>query len=518
VGDRLRFLLGPSRCDFDTDYRVGYLAGLSLGDGTFRYGRGWRSDKLGFPSACWRIAMIDREPLERSVEFLRSFGLDLPICPFDGGPASRKPMLKVETRSLAKLAIVDKLIHAELDSCSYRRGFLAGFFDAEGCNGQTLRMSQVDQGVLERVVRCAASLGFAFELEAREGRASTVRLMGSVRERMHFFTTVRPAIQRKLDRVFGIDPVTDPAHIEAIESGPVREVVDIQTSTGTFYAAGLATHNCYARPTHEYLGLSAGLDFETRILVKRDAPELLRRTLASPRWKPTVLALSGVTDPYQPAERRLRLTRRCLAVLSEFRNPVAVVTKSYTVTRDVDLLAELASYSAGSVSVSVTTLDSALQRRMEPRASAPGRRLAAIEKLARAGIPVGVLVAPIIPGLTDHEIPSILDAASAAGASFAGRVVLRLPHGVKQLFEEWLREHYPERREKILARLRALHGGRLYDPGFGARQRGAGPFAEQIAGLFELARRRAGLAEHGPALSTAAFRRPGSRGQQLALL
>jgi DNA repair photolyase len=274
---------------------------------------------------------------------------------------------------------------------------------------------------------------------------------------------------------------------------------------------------CYARPTHEYLGMSAGLDFETRILVKHDAPELLRRALASSRWKPTVLALSGVTDSYQPAERKLRLTRRCLAVLAEFRNPVAVVTKSYTVTRDADLLGELAACRAASVSISLTTLDPELQRRMEPRASAPARRLAAIEHLARAGIPVGVLVAPIVPGLTDHEIPALLAAAADAGASFAGRVVLRLPHGVKQLFEEWLAQHHPERREKVLARLRALHGGRLYDSSFGQRQRGTGPFADQIGSLFEVARRRAGLPENGPELSTASFRRPGGRGSQLQL-
>ena len=274
---------------------------------------------------------------------------------------------------------------------------------------------------------------------------------------------------------------------------------------------------CYARPTHEYLGMSAGLDFETRILVKRDAPELLRKALASPRWKPTVVALSGVTDAYQPAERKLRITRRCLGVLAEFRNPVAVVTKAFTVTRDADLLAELASHSAASVSISLTTLDPELQRRMEPRASAPARRLAAIERLARAGVPVGVLVAPIIPGLNDHEIPALLAAAAGSGASFAGRVVLRLPHGLKQLFEDWLAQHYPERREKILAKLRSLHGGRLYDPSFGRRQRGDGPLAEQIAGLFALARHRAGLAERGPALSTAAFRRPDARAAQLRL-
>jgi DNA repair photolyase len=334
---------------------------------------------------------------------------------------------------------------------------------------------------------------------------------------MRFFAAVRPAIGGKLDSIFGIQPTTDPARVVALERGPTRDVVDIQTSTGTFYAAGLATHNCYARPTHEYLGYSAGLDFETRILAKHDAPELLRRALASPRWKPTVIALSGVTDPYQPVERRLRLTRRCLSVLAEFRNPVAVVTKGYTVTRDVDLLAELASHSAASVSISLTTLDADLQRRMEPRASTPRRRLAAIEALARSGVPVGVLIAPIVPGLTDHEIPALLEAAASAGASFAGSVVLRLPHGLKGLFEDWLREHFPGRAEKVLSRLRALHGGQLYDSGFGQRQRGSGPFAQQIADLFELARRRHRLESHGPGLSTAGFRRPGSGGEQLGL-
>jgi len=274
---------------------------------------------------------------------------------------------------------------------------------------------------------------------------------------------------------------------------------------------------CYARPTHEYLGYSAGLDFETRILVKHDAPELLRRALASARWKPVPIALSGVTDPYQPAERRLRLTRRCLAVLAEYRNPVAVVTKSFCVTRDVDLLSDLAGHCAASVSISLTTLDPELQRRMEPRASAPSRRLAAIECLARAGVPVGVLVAPIVPGLTDHEVPALLGAAAAAGARFAGRVVLRLPHGLRQLFEAWLREHYPERAERVLSRLREIHGGELYDSSFGKRQRGRGVFAAQLGDLFELACRRNGLEARSPALSTAAFRRPGCGGEQLGL-
>jgi DNA repair photolyase len=316
----------------------------------------------------------------------------------------------------------------------------------------------------------------------------------------------------------GIEAATSADRIEAIEPGPVREVIDIQTSTRTFFAAGLATHNCYARPTHEYLGFSAGIDFETRILVKERAPELLRQRLAARSWKPQVVALSGVTDPYQPAERRLELTRRCLAVLAEFRNPVWIVTKSFLVTRDVDLLRELARFDAVSVAISITTLDAELQRRMEPYAAPPGKRLAAIERLAAAGVPVGVMVAPVVPGLTDHEAPKILEAAAAAGAQTAGRVVLRLPHGVAELFESWLALHYPERREKVMSRIRALRGGRSYDARFGVRQRGTGFWADQMAVLFDLARRRAGLAERGPTLSTAHFRRPSEAGAQLTLL
>ena len=198
---------------------------------------------------------------------------------------------------------------------------------------------------------------------------------------------------------------------------------------------------CYARPTHEYFGLSAGLDFESRILAKPEAPALLRRELASPRWEPQVLVLSGVTDPYQPVERRLGITRRCLEVLAEARNPVGIVTKHHRVTRDIDLLRELARYDAVNVQLSITTLDRSLQRRLEPRASTPERRLDAIARLADAGIPVGVNVAPVIPGLTDHEIPAIVDAAAKAGAGRAIYIMLRLPYGVAALFEDWLRRN-----------------------------------------------------------------------------
>jgi DNA repair photolyase len=275
---------------------------------------------------------------------------------------------------------------------------------------------------------------------------------------------------------------------------------------------------CYARPTHEYLGMSAGLDFERRILVKEDAPALLRKAFLAPSWEPQVVALSGNTDCYQPIEGRLGLTRRCLEVFSEFGNPVSVVTKSALVARDADLLGSLAARGAAHVYVSVTTLDPELARRMEPRAARPGRRLEAIAALVAAGIPVGVLVAPVIPGLNDAEIPRILAAAQNAGAASASWVLLRLPTPVDSLFARWLEENYPERRARVLARIRDTRGGRLSDSTFGRRHAGEGEYAAQIAALFAAAARRHRLDRPLPPLSTAAFRRPARAGEQLRLL
>lgn len=273
---------------------------------------------------------------------------------------------------------------------------------------------------------------------------------------------------------------------------------------------------CYARQFHEYLGFSAGLDYETRILVKRDAPALLREALAGPRWTPQVIALSGATDPYQPVERSLGITRGCLEVLAEARNPVAIITKRDLVRRDIDLLRPLAEAGAASVTLSVTTLDGELQRVMEPRGAAPHRRLEAVRLLARVGIPVGINVAPVIPGLTDHEIPAILEAGAEAGAVRASYILLRLPHGVRKLFEDWLERHLPDRRDRVLARIRETRGGRLYDSRFRVRGRGEGVYAEHIRGMFDVTAARLGLDRAPRSLSTEGFRRPRS-GPQLGL-
>ena len=273
---------------------------------------------------------------------------------------------------------------------------------------------------------------------------------------------------------------------------------------------------CFARPFHEYLGFSAGLDFETKILVKPDAPALLRKALMSPRWKPQTIAISGVTDCYQPIERRLRITRGCLEVLAEFRNPVAMITKNHLITRDVDLLAELASFDAIGVSVSITSLRNEIQRVMEPRTSVPAKRLAAVEALAKAGVPVNVMVAPVVPGLTDQEVPAILKAAKDAGARSAAWIALRLPHGVKDIFETWLETHFPDRKDKVLNRVRSMRDGKLYRSKWGERMRGDGIFADQMESLFDVTCRRLGLNEERRALSAEHFRRP-PVGGQLAL-
>src|SRR5437763_1053398 len=283
--------------------------------------------------------------------------------------------------------------------------------------------------------------------------------------------------------------------------------VGFETSLNPYRGCEHGCIYCYARPTHEYLGFSAGLDFESKIMVKTNGPELLRGEMESPRWQPQTLVLSGVTDPYQPVERKLRITRACLDVLAQFRNPVAIITKNHLVTRDIDILRELAACNAAAVNVSVTSLDPKLQRVLEPRTTSPQGRLDAIKQLRAAKIPVGVMVAPIIPGLTDHEVPKILEACAKAGAQFAGYTVVRLPWAVAPLFEHWLEEHFPDRKEKVLGRIRHLRGnGRLNNPKWHTRITGQGIFAEQIASLFQVGCRRAGIGER-PGLSTTVFRR-----------
>lgn len=274
---------------------------------------------------------------------------------------------------------------------------------------------------------------------------------------------------------------------------------------------------CYARPYHEYLGFSSGLDFETKIMVKTEAPVLLRKELSLPRWQPQSISMSGVTDCYQPAERIFKLTRGCLEVLAEFRNPVALITKNHLITRDIDVLRELAAHQCVAAFISITSLQSDLARVLEPRAASPEFRLDAVRQLSEAGVPVGVMVAPIIPGLNDTEIPAILKAAAKAGAWGAHYTMLRLPYAVKDVFTNWLETHFPEKKERVLGMIRDVRDGKLNETSWGERMTGSGHYANQIAELFRVARHRAGLDQKSIEMSVEHFRRPGGKQMELDL-
>ncbi len=274
---------------------------------------------------------------------------------------------------------------------------------------------------------------------------------------------------------------------------------------------------CFARPTHAYQGLSPGLDFESRLFVKPDAPELLARELSEPTYRPRMIAMGTNTDPYQPIEKKWQVTRRILEVLRDAGHPVGIVTKSALVLRDIDILSEMAKKNLAKVAVSITTLDHKLARAMEPRAATPQRRLATLRALSSAGIPTAVMVAPIIPAINDSEIERILDAATAAGVEGAGYVMLRMPLEIKDLFREWLREHFPDKEKHVISLVRDLHGGKDYDSTWGKRQTGAGPYAWSIGRRFELACERLGLNKKRSKLSVAHFHPPAANRRQLDL-
>lgn len=275
---------------------------------------------------------------------------------------------------------------------------------------------------------------------------------------------------------------------------------------------------CFARPTHAYMGLSAGLDFESKLFAKPDAAKLLERELAKPGYKPRVIAIGTNTDPYQPIEKEWRIMRQILEVLNRANHPVAIVTKSALIMRDIDILKEMAAKNLVRVGLSVTTLDRKLARTMEPRAATPPRRLEAIQALSEAGIRTSIMVAPIIPALNDHEIERILDAGKAAGAQEASYVILRLPLEVSPLFRDWLLQHYPDRYRHVMSLIRSMRGGKDYDAEFGKRMKGAGPYAWQISRRFEMATRRLALTRRNIALRDDLFAPPDGSGVQLSLL
>jgi DNA repair photolyase len=344
---------------------------------------------------------------------------------------------------------------------------------------------------------------------ARKGRGATVNPEG------RFETSAREAF----DDGWGVPDdheagrpktVVTPEQAKSIISRNDSPDIPFTLSINPYRGCEHGCIYCYARPTHAYLNLSPGLDFETRLFAKVNAAELLRRELARPGYTCETISIGANTDPYQPAEREWKVTRSILEVAAQCNQPVGIVTKNALVERDLDILAPMAAKGLVAVFVSVTTLDADLARRMEPRASAPARRIEAIRRLSAAGVPVGVMVAPVVPFLTDPGLEKTLEAARDAGAMQAGYIVMRLPYEVKDLFKAWLNEHYPLKAAHVMSRVRDMRGGRENDPNFGSRMRGSGEFAELLRARFEVACRRLGLNRTRRQLDVSQFRRPGS--------
>ena len=512
----------PRRFD-NRDYRRGYLCGLIRGDGhlgVYRYRRAGRAsgDQYRF-----RLAMTDADALERAQRYLCDFGIGTDRFLFQPERPNRQRMEAIRTSARAAIEAIERLIEwPESYEGDWARGFVGGIFDAEGSfNCGIVRISNTDSTMIEATRVSLGGLGFDTALETTKAHAPRpvhyVRVRGGLREHLRFFRAFDPSIGRKRDITGQAVKSRADLNVVAIERmGVEHDLFDITTGTGDFIANGVISHNCYARPSHAYLGLSPGLDFETRLFAKVNAAELLRKELAAPGYRCKSIALGANTDPYQPVERELRITRSILEVLAECDHPFTIVTKSALVERDLDLIAPLAEKHLAHAYLSVTNLDAELARKLEPRASAPYRRLETIRRLAGAGIPVGVLVAPVIPFITDRHLEEILERAREAGATQAGYILLRLPHEVAPLFKDWLATHYPLKAEHVMSLVRQMRGGKDYDSTFGVRQRGTGSFADLIAKRFELACERLGLNQERGGLDTSRFRPPRS-GPQLDL-
>ncbi len=507
----------------DRDFRWGYLCGMIRGDGTLGDYSYPRNGQGGSRITSFRLALCDDEALERAHFFLSLERLETNRFRFTAGSDTHRPMYAIRTSACDKVNQIWRIIAwSPAPSKSWYAGFLSGMFDAEGgYSGGILRISNTDPAIISRLAEALAVFGFRFVLEhvSHQDRkpVTVVRVVGGLCEHLRFFHSFDPVISRKRD-ITG-QTVRSAARlgvISVVKLGRAMRLYDITTATGDFIANGIVSHNCYARPSHAYMGLSPGLDFETDIFYKQDAAMLLRAELGKRGYVCKPITLGANTDPYQPLERKLKVTRSILEVLRDCHHPLTIVTKGVLVLRDLDLLAELARDGLVSVMVSLTTLDPEVKRIMEPRAAAPQARLRMIRELTAAGVPTGVLVAPVIPVINDEELEDLVAAAARAGAVRAGYVVLRLPHEVKDLFREWLAEHYPLRAAHVMSLVQDLRGGRDNDPRFGVRMRGAGPFAELLRRRFELARRRAGLGSgRMPALSTTLFRPPGGMSGQM---
>ncbi|HEU5443747.1 MAG TPA: PA0069 family radical SAM protein, partial [Steroidobacteraceae bacterium] len=510
----------------DSDYKRGYLCGMIRGDAHLSaYDRSNEEGRQDLQCR-FRLALCDSEALYRAQAYLLDFGVIAREFEFQAAGANRRAMSAIGTGARWNFERVCLLAAwAPAPSRCWLAGFLAGIFDAEGSfSSGILRISNTNQQIIDWISRSLREFDFRFVIEEPAGVSNkpikVVRLLGGLREHLRFFHLLDPAISRKLNIEGRAVESEAPLRVKSIVPVGTMRLYDITTGTGDFIANGVISHNCYARPSHAYLGLSAGLDFETRLFYKKDAGKVLEEELAKPGYVCKPITIGANTDPYQPVERRMRVTREVLEVLARSRHPVTIITKSALVLRDLDLLADLAKDGLAGVGISITTLDPTLKRAMEPQAASPRARLEAVRRLSEAGVPTGVLVAPVIPALTDREMEAILEASAAAGARWAGYVLLRLPYEVKDLFREWLAAHLPGSADHVMSLVRQMRGGKDYDSSFGTRMRGTGPLAELLRSRFQIACRRLGLGtgrQQPP--NTSLFRppRPPSSGPQLAL-
>ncbi len=451
------FAVAPAE---DDDYRRGYLTGMIRGDGqigSYAYpARNGRSRAVHR----FRLALVDGEGLDRARIYLSREGVETTPFQFQQATGRHRRMGAIRSQRRADVERIREVIAWPARSTNaWRKGFLAGVFDAEGSFSGTLRIANCDPQILGTTTACLDALGFSHRLETtidRKGLAY-VRLLGGLREVLRFFHTVDPAITRKRD-IAGIAIKSDaPLRLVSVEPLDLDlPLYDITTGTGDFIADGVVSHNCFARPTHTFLDMNAGSDFERKIVVKVNAPDVLRRQLAAKRWKGEGIAMGTNTDPYQRAEGRYRLMPRIVEALADFRNPFSILTKGTLILRDLDLLVDAARVADVATAFSIGTLDEDVWRRTEPGTPHPRKRIEAVAALNAAGIPCGVLMAPILPGISDHprQLREVARAAIDAGATHVSPILLHLRPGVREEFMPWLAEHYPDLVERYEAMYR----------------------------------------------------------------
>jgi DNA repair photolyase len=436
------------------EYRRGYLCGMIRGDGLLST-RSYlnASGRTAWNTHQFRLALADLEALRRTRTYLAEFDVTTIEYTFQKAVGARKQVDAIRNFTRLGAAAVEELVAwPHVSSAEWCKGFLAGIFDAEGSYSQgVLRICNTDRAIVDQMASCLRRFGFAFAMEERltinAKRLQYVRLLGGLREHLRFFHTVDPAITRKRTIEGQAIKNNAPLRVTSIEPlGVDLPLYDVTTGTGDYIANGTISHNCFARPTHTYLNFDAGRDFERRIVVKVNAPEVLRRELRRKSWTGAHVAMGTNTDPYQRCEGRYRLTRGVLEALRDYANPCSVLTKSPLLLRDLDLFVELASTAGFSASLSIGTLDEEVWRRSEPGTPHPKARMAAVKQLAAAGIPCGILMAPILPGISDspEQLRAVVRAAADAGASHLTPITLHLRPGVKEEFLPWLEEAYPE--------------------------------------------------------------------------